>query len=92
MTQAVCIDSGRSTNATAETAVACFVLKRTAFNKLLGPIEEVWKLEALKKVPILFNLPEDKLQELARRMTTSSVKMYDVIFKAGDQGTQSRAP
>ena len=66
--------------------MACFVLKKDAFNKLLGPIEEVWKLEALRKVPILFNLAEDKLQELAKRMTTVSVKAQDIVFKAGDQG------
>ena len=76
----------RSAEAAAETFVACFVLKKAAFNKLLGPIEEVWKLEALRKVPILFNLAEDKLQELAKRMATASVKAEDVIFKVGDQG------
>ena len=69
--------------------MACFVLKKAAFNKLLGPIEEVWKLEALRKVPILFNLAEDKLQELAKRMSTISVKAEAAIFKAGDQGRPS---
>lgn len=76
----------RSAEAVAETFVALFALKKAAFNKLLGPIEEVWKLEALRKVPILFNLAEDKLQELAKRMETVSVKAQDVIFKVGDQG------
>lgn len=68
--------------------MACFVLKKAAFNNLLGPIEEVWKLEALKKVPILFNLAEDKLQEMAKRMSTASVKAQDVIFREGDQGME----
>ncbi len=40
----------RPADATAETYVVCYILKRSAFNKLLGPIEEVWKLEALRKV------------------------------------------
>lgn len=72
--------------------MACFTLKRSAFNKLLGPIEEVWKLEALRKVPILYNLAEDKLQELARCMSSSSAKAEEVIFKAGDQGEPPLRP
>lgn len=33
--------------------MVCYILERSAFNKLLGPIEEVWKLEALRKVTFL---------------------------------------
>jgi hypothetical protein len=76
----------RAADATAETYVVCYILKRSAFNKLLGPIEEVWKLEALRKVPILFNLPEGQLEELAKRMQTVSVAAAEIIFKSGDPG------
>ena len=40
----------------------------------------------LKQVPILFNLPEGQLQELAKRMQTLSVAAGEVIFKTGDPG------
>ncbi len=45
-TWAVC----RATDAVAEDAVVAYSLRRQAFNQLLGPIEEVWKLEALRQV------------------------------------------
>ena len=35
---------------TAVTDVSCYTLKRQAFVSLLGPIENVWRLEALRKV------------------------------------------
>ena len=79
----------RSADVTAHSYVACYTLRRQAFNKLLGPIEEVWKLEALRKVPVLFNLPEGRLQELSARMQTCSVAAGQVIFSAGDPGMRS---
>ena len=39
-----------------------------------------------EQVPILFNLPEGQLQELAKRMQTLSVAAGEVIFKTGDPG------
>lgn len=30
--------------------VVCYALGRKAFNELLGPIEDVWRYEALRKV------------------------------------------
>lgn len=78
--------SCRNVDAIADTAVVCFTLKRSAFNKLLGPIEEVWKLEALRKVPILFNLSETQLKDLAARMKTMSAKADQIIFEEGDEG------
>jgi len=39
-------------------------------------------------VPILFNLPEGQLEELAKRMQTVSVSAHEVIFEAGDPGTR----
>lgn len=80
----------RPSDATAESYVACYTLQRKAFNKLLGPIEEVWKLEALRKVPILFNLGESKLQELAKRMKAQVVAAEQVIFRTGDPGAALR--
>ena len=134
----------RSADVTADSYVVCYTLRRQAFNKLLGPIEQVrgpfanrvgpdgmtiilvdtqlianaeahtadlmhnvteslmwnfylwlilaailpkvWRLEALRKVPILFNLPEPQLQELASRMHTTTVAAEQVIFHVGDPG------
>ena len=34
----------------AQTEVECYTLDRTTFNSLLGPIEDLWRFEALRKV------------------------------------------
>lgn len=34
----------------ADGTVVCYTLSRDAFNKLLGPIETLWRYETLKKV------------------------------------------
>lgn len=37
-------------NAAADGYVVCYALGRKAFNELLGPIEDVWRYETLRKV------------------------------------------
>jgi hypothetical protein len=34
----------------ADTYTVCYTLSRKAFNELLGPIEDMWRFEALRKV------------------------------------------
>ena len=36
--------------AAADGYVVCYALGRKAFNELLGPIEDVWRYETLRKV------------------------------------------
>lgn len=63
-----------------------YVLTRKAFEGLLGPYEEMWKFEVLRKVPILFALSEAQLFELARCMTSHRLKAGQTVFRQGDPG------
>lgn len=63
-----------------------YVLTRKAFEGLLGPFEDMWKFEVLRKVPILFALSETQLFELARRMTSHRLKAGQMVFRQGDPG------
>lgn len=40
---------GRAADVLAETYTVCYTLSRKAFNELLGPIEDMWRFEALRK-------------------------------------------
>lgn len=42
----------RAADASAEGYVVCYTMDRKAFDNLLGPIEDVWRYEALRKVPL----------------------------------------
>jgi hypothetical protein len=64
----------------------CYSLGRKAFNELLGPIEDVWRFEALRKVPVLFALSEQQLFELARCMKNHSISAGQMVFRQGDPG------
>ena len=79
-------DEPRGATVTAEGYVVCFALSRQAFNELLGPIEDVWRYETLRKVPILSNLTEKQLFELARRVGSVEFEAGDVLFNKGDPG------
>ncbi|KAG7671492.1 hypothetical protein Ndes2526B_g09344 [Nannochloris sp. 'desiccata'] len=79
-------DEPRAASIIAEGYVVCFALSRTAFNDLLGPIEDVWRYETLRKVPILSNLSERQLFELARRVKSVQFSAGDVLFRQGDPG------
>lgn len=70
----------------AEGRVSAFSLARSAVNELLGPIQELWRFEALRRVPILFNLSEPQLLQLAKRMTPRTLTAGDVVFHKGDAG------
>ena len=64
----------------------CYTLDRKAFDMLLGPIESVWRFEALRRVPILFALSEAQLFELAACMKNHVVAPGQIIFHQGDPG------
>ena len=55
-------------------------------NSLLGSADEVWRFEALQKVPILFSLSEAQLWQLAGAMQTESIPKGTKVFRKGDVG------
>ena len=76
----------RAADVIAKGKVSMYVLTRKAFEGLLGPYEEMWKFEVLRKVPILFALSEAQLFELARCMTSHRLKAGQTVFRQGDPG------
>lgn len=42
--------SGAGSQIVADGPLGCFVMKRADFERLLGPYEELWRYEALRKV------------------------------------------
>ena len=47
----------RAADVLAETYTVCYTLSRKAFNELLGPIEDMWRFEALRKARPRLPLP-----------------------------------
>ncbi|KAL4451289.1 hypothetical protein ABPG77_009361 [Micractinium sp. CCAP 211/92] len=76
----------RDVSASADAYVACYTLGRRAFHELLGPIESVWRYETLRKVPILCNLTEQQLFQLAGCMSTRDFSGGQRVFAKGDPG------
>lgn len=76
----------RAADVTADVYTVCYSLGRKAFDELLGPIEDVWRFEALRKVPVLFALSEQQLFELARCMKNHSISAGQMVFRQGDPG------
>jgi len=76
----------RQGTATAMTACTCYMLDRSQFQRLLGPLEDMWRFEALKVVPILYNLGDMQLMQLASQMKTQDVAAGDVIIREGEVG------
>ncbi len=72
----------------AEGKVSAYVLARGAVNELLGPIQELWRHEALRRVPILFNLTDAQLLQLAKCMAPRSLAAGDIVFRQGDAGAE----
>lgn len=77
----------------AEGAVAAFCLVRRAVTELLGPVQQLWRLEALRRVPVLYTLGEAQLVRLAQCMAPRSYAAGEVVFSMGDPGaTPALAP
>ncbi|KAK9909485.1 hypothetical protein WJX75_003002 [Coccomyxa subellipsoidea] len=79
-------DDVRAADVTADLYTVCYSLGRKAFDELLGPIEDVWRFEALRKVPVLFALSEQQLFELAHCMKNHSISAGQMVFRQGDPG------
>ncbi len=71
---------------TAKTGVVCYTLARKSFDSLLGPIQDVWRFEALRKVPILFSLSNSQLFDLAQCMKYHTLQAGQIVFKKGEPG------
>ncbi len=76
---------------TADIYTVCYSLGRKAFDELLGPIEDVWRFEALRKVPVLFALSEQQLFELAHCMKNHAISAGQMVFRQGDPGISMTA-
>ena len=76
----------RPCTVTASTAVVCYTLQRRAFDGVLGPIQDVWRFEALRKVPILFSLSDSQLFSLAKCMTYHAIPAGQLVFCEGEPG------
>lgn len=71
---------------TAKSQLVCYTLTRKSFDSLLGPIQDVWRFEALRKVPILFSLSNSQLFGLAQCMKYHTLQAGQVVFKKGEPG------
>ena len=71
---------------TAKSRLVCYTLTRKSFDSLLGPIQDVWRFEALRKVPILFSLSNSQLFGLAQCMKYHTLQAGQVVFKKGEPG------
>ena len=71
---------------TAEGVLECYTLERSAFNDLLGPVQDVWRFEALRRAPILCNVKDAQLMDLAHCMTQERFTAGQMVFRQGDPG------
>ena len=76
----------RAATVTAKSQLVCYTLTRKSFDSLLGPIQDVWRFEALRKVPILFSLSNSQLFGLAQCMKYHTLQAGQVVFKKGEPG------
>ena len=79
----------RAADVMADLYTVCYSLGRKEFDALLGPIEDVWRFEALRKVPVLFALSEQQLFELAHCMKNHSITAGQMVFRQGDPGAHA---
>ncbi|KAL0050057.1 hypothetical protein WJX82_003639 [Trebouxia sp. C0006] len=79
-------DEVRAASVTAKSGVVCYTLARKSFDSLLGPIQDVWRFEALRKVPILFSLSNSQLFDLAQCMKYHTLQAGQIVFRKGEPG------
>ena len=79
----------RAADVMADLYTVCYSLGRKEFDALLGPIEDVWRFEALRRVPVLFALSEQQLFELAHCMKNHSIAAGQMVFRQSDPGAHA---
>jgi CRP-like cAMP-binding protein len=53
---------------------------------MLGPLDQIWRFEALKRVPVLFNLTDSQLLDLASHLQPRTAAPNEVIIRQGETG------
>eukprot|EP00218_Dolichomastix_sp_CCMP3274_P014268 CAMPEP_0170138920 /NCGR_PEP_ID=MMETSP0033_2-20121228/5288_1 /TAXON_ID=195969 /ORGANISM="Dolichomastix tenuilepis, Strain CCMP3274" /LENGTH=899 /DNA_ID=CAMNT_0010374987 /DNA_START=95 /DNA_END=2794 /DNA_ORIENTATION=- len=66
--------------------VSCMFINREVFVSLLGPLEDVWRAEAMRGVSLLSHLSDDQLASLSKLMIKQEVKEGEFVFRKGDSG------
>ena len=79
-------DETRAADVRTTSYCRCYSLNRTAFHELLGPLEDIWRLDALKDVTILQSLKLSQLKKLAADLVTKNFSAGEIIFNKGDFG------
>jgi CRP-like cAMP-binding protein len=74
--------------ATAITQAPCtfYTLERAHFQRMLGPLDQIWRFEALQRVPILFNLTDAQLLDVAAHLESKAIAPGEVVIKQGEVG------
>lgn len=55
-------------------AVKCMKLNRKAFVEILGPLESLWRVAHLQRIPLFSNLKEEQLLQLATNLEVLQVR------------------
>jgi len=76
----------RTADAICEGYVICFSITKTTFDRLLGPLTNIWRFDALRQVKVLATLSDQQLLDLADLMTERVFAKGDIIFRKGDPG------
>jgi CRP-like cAMP-binding protein len=87
---ALMLNEPRQANCIAVGSVDCYVMDRTSFTKLLGPlrslIDRQMRIRVLRSVPLLSSLTDDELDILAHALNVVSYDDSTKIIKEGDAG------
>lgn len=76
----------RAATAITQTPCTFYTLERTHFQRMLGPLDQIWRFEALQRVPILFNLTDSQLLDIAAHLDSKTVAPDEVVIKQGEVG------
>jgi CRP-like cAMP-binding protein len=89
---ALMLNETRHANCIAEGEVSCLTLDRSAFDILLGPVQELlikrMRIRILQSVPLLAKLSETKLIKLASVMRVQAFADGQFIIRQGEQGSR----
>ncbi|OQS02634.1 cGMP-dependent protein kinase [Thraustotheca clavata] len=87
---ALMLNEPRQANCIAKGKVACYVLGRTEFTQLLGPLRSLldrqMRIRVLRSVPLLNYLTDDELDLLAHALRVVSYQDKEQILRQGDAG------
>ncbi|POM74052.1 CGMP-dependent protein Kinase [Phytophthora palmivora] len=85
---ALVLNEPRQANCIAVGPVDCYVMDRSEFTKLLGPlrslIDRQMRIRVLRSVPLLSSLTDDELDILAHALNVVSFEDKSTIIKEGD--------